>query len=304
MEVATDSIGKATCEALVSHDPAQIFMLSRNVDQGARIIEKIQAASPNILISFIPCDLSLFASIRKAVSAFTLLSSRLDLLICNSAICAASPSLTADGYNMQFGVNYLGHALLVKFLLPTLLRTAAQPSEDVRVVLLTSSAHDWAPRGGIAFDSLQNTQAYLTSKQRYGQSKLANILYARETARSYPAIKNVAVYPGAVDTNIMYHWRKKYLTSDRLMRLTTTFLNKLYRRIGRDVFTPQEGARTTMWVATARAADVANGGYYVPPGVVGQTSEEARDDGLGSALWAWTQRIVTAVPYDEQHIME
>ena len=110
---------------------------------------------------------------------------------------------------MQFGVNHLGHALLVKFLLPTLLRTAAQPSEDVRVVLLTSSAHDWAPRGGIAFDSLQNTQAYLTSKQRYGQSKLANILYARETARSYPAIKNVAVYPGAVDTNIMYHWRKK-----------------------------------------------------------------------------------------------
>jgi NAD(P)-dependent dehydrogenase (short-subunit alcohol dehydrogenase family) len=83
-------------------------------------------------------------------------------------------------------------------------------------------------------------------------------------ARSYPAIKTVAVYPGAVDTNIMYHWRKKYLTSDRLMRLTTTFLNKLYRRMGKDVFTPQEGARTTMWVATARAADVANGGYYVP----------------------------------------
>jgi hypothetical protein len=102
----------------------------------------------------------------------------------------------------------------------------------------------------------------------------------------------------------MYHWRKKYLTSDRLMRLTTTFLNKLYRRMGRDVFTPQEGARTTMWVATARAADVANGGYYVPPGVVGQTSEAARDDGLGSELWAWTQRIVTGVPYDEQHIME
>jgi hypothetical protein len=60
------------------------------------------------------------------------------------------------------------------------------------------------------------------------------------------------------------------------------------RRMGRDVFTPQEGARTTMWVATARAADVANGGYYVPPGIVRQTSEAARDDGLGSELWAWT----------------
>jgi hypothetical protein len=71
--------------------------------------------------------------------------------------------------------------------------------------------------------------------------------------------------------------------------------------MGRDVFTPQEGARTTMWVATARAADVANGGYYLPPGVVGQTSEAARDDGLGSELRAWTQRIVTGVPYDEQH---
>jgi hypothetical protein len=59
-----------------------------------------------------------------------------------------------------------------------------------------------------------------------------------------------------------------------------------------------------MWAATAPIEDVANGAYYVPPGVVGQTSESARDDGLGSEIWAWTQRIVGGVPYDERHIME
>lgn len=111
-------------------------------------------------------------------------------------------------------------------------------------------------------------------------------------ARWYPAIKTVAVYPGAVDTSIMYQWRRKYLRFDRLIRLTTTLLNKLYRRIGREVFTPEEAIGTFMWAATAEAADVANGAYYVPPGVVGQTSEAARDDGLGSEMWAWTQRIV------------
>jgi NAD(P)-dependent dehydrogenase (short-subunit alcohol dehydrogenase family) len=123
---------------LVSYNPAHVFMLSRNVDQGAIIIEKIQVASPNMLISFIPCDLSSFASIRKAVSDFAQLSPRFDLLICNSAICAVSPSLTADGYDMQFGVNHLGHALLIKLLLPMFLTTALQPSDDVRIVLVTS----------------------------------------------------------------------------------------------------------------------------------------------------------------------
>jgi NAD(P)-dependent dehydrogenase (short-subunit alcohol dehydrogenase family) len=220
MEAATSGIGKATSEALVSHNPTQIVMLSRNVDKGAVIIEKIQPASPNILITFIPCDLSSFVSIRKAVSDFALLSSRLDLLICNSSICIVSPSLTADGYEMQFGVNHLGHTLLIKLLLPTLLRPSLQPPEDVRIVLLASSAHDWGPKEGIIFNGLQTTQENLSCKQRYGQSKLANIVYAREMARWYPAIKTVAVSPGNVDTSIMYHWRRKYLRFDRLIRLT------------------------------------------------------------------------------------
>jgi NAD(P)-dependent dehydrogenase (short-subunit alcohol dehydrogenase family) len=304
MEAATSGIGKATCEALVSHNPAQIFILSRNMDKGAMIIGKIQAASPNNLMTFIPCDLSSFISIRKAVSDFAVLSSCLDLLICNSSICMVSPGLTADGYEMQFGVSHLGHALLVKLLLPSLLRTTRQPPEDVRIVLLTSSEHDWAPKECITFNGLQTTQENLTCKQRYGQSKLASIIYAREMARWYPAIKTVAVSPGNVDTSIMYHWRRKYLRVDRLIRLTTTLLNKLYRRIGREAFTPEEGTRTSMWAATAPTAGVANGAYYVRPGVVGQTSEAARDVGLGSEIWAWTQRIVGAVPYDERHVME
>jgi len=280
-------------------------MLSRNVDKGATIIAEIQAAAlPNILITFIPCDLSSFVSIRNAVSKFALLSSHLDLLICNSSICIAPQSLTADGYEMQFGVNHLGHALLIKLLLPSLLTVAVQPPEDVRIVLLTSTAHDWAPKEGIAFTDLQTRQENLTCKQRYGQSKLANIIYAREMARWYPAIKTVAVSPGNMDSNIMYHWRRKYLVFNWLILWMTTLLDKLYRIAGKVVLTPQEGSRTTVWAATAPTVDVANGAYYVPPGIVGATSEAARDDGLGSEMWAWTQSIVGAVPYDERHIME
>jgi retinol dehydrogenase 12 len=281
-------------------------MMSRNTKEGSEVIEHIQATQQNILIIFIPCDLSSFSSIRQAVADFALLASRLDLLFCNSGVCMVPPALTEDGYEIQLGTNHLGHALLIKLLMPILLKTAAQPPEDVRIIIISSSVHTWAPKGGINFEDLQTTQAYLTSKQRYGQSKLANIRYARELARRYPAIKVVSLHPGTAETNIVHHLKKRYLESERLIRWTSAIFNKAYRMAGRELLTPEEAARSLVWAATVPTEDLANGKYYEPAGVVGQVSEVARDIGmvLATQLWHWTQRIVAGIPFEAVYTLE
>jgi NAD(P)-dependent dehydrogenase (short-subunit alcohol dehydrogenase family) len=305
-DIGTSSIGKATCEALATLNPAQIIMMSRNAKEAGEVIEHIHATQPNIVINFIPCDLSSFSSIRQAVADFTLLASRLDLLICNSRICMVSPAMTEDGYEIQMGTNHLGHALLIKLLMPTLLKTAAQQPRDVRVIIVSSRAHTWAPKGGVNFEDLQTTQGGLTSKQRYGQSKLANILYARELARRYPAIKAVSLYPGTAESNIVYHLKKKYLVSERLIRWTSAIFNKVYRMAGREMLTAEEAARSLIWAATVPTENLASGKYYEPVGVIGQVSEVASDIGmvLATQMWHWTQRIVTGVPFEAVYTLE
>lgn len=86
--------------------------------------------------------------------------------------------------------------------------------------------------------------------------------------------------------------------------MKTALLNKLYGRVQWDVFRPQDVARTTVWAATARSTDIINGACYVRPGFAGQPLGLLLDDGVGSELWAWTQRIVTGVPLDEGHVRE
>jgi NAD(P)-dependent dehydrogenase (short-subunit alcohol dehydrogenase family) len=268
------------------------------------IIDRMQRIAPNILMNFLACDLSSFESIRKAVAAFALLTSRLDVLICNAGVFMVPPGLTEEGYEKHFGINHLGHALLIKLLLPTLLRTAAVPPGDVRIIIVSSHAHTSAPKDGIAFLDLRTSQAKLSSKQRYAQSKLANILYAREMARRYPAILTVSLHPGRVDTNNIYHLKKKYLRSGRLISRVFGVLNAVYRGFGGQLLTPEQGAQIPIWCASAPAADLTNGEYYDAIGVIGKYSLLAQDRTLAADLWAWTQSIVADIPFEENSTRE
>lgn len=268
------------------------------------IIDKMQRLAPNVLMNFLACDLSSFESIRKAVSAFSLLTPRLDILICNAGVFMAPPTLTEDGFERHVGINHLGHALLIKLLFPTLLRTAAVPPGDVRIIIVASAAHKWAPPGGICLTKLRTTQTNLSYKQRYAQSKLANILYAREMARWYPAIKTVSLDPGYVATNSMYHLQKRILHSDRLVRCLTTVLHAVYRGFGGHLLTPEEGAVVPIWCATAPAEELTNGEYYDGLGKPGGCTDLARDAAVATDLWAWTQAIVTTIPFEENSTRE
>lgn len=186
---------------------------------------------------------------------------------------AVPPTKTDEGYELQFGVNHMGHFLLTKLLLPTLLKTVDESNADVRIINLASAAHEMVPASGINF-----TDTSLPDKSvwaRYGQSKLANILFAKALAKRYDKILSVAVHPGTVDTNLANTWLGNYVWLKR-------FLGRLFLR------TVQEGAKNQLWAATADRASIENGAYYTPVGVKDWGRGYTKDEKMADELWEWS----------------
>jgi len=104
----------------------------------------------------------------------------------------------------------MGHALVTKLLLPKLQETARWKDVDVRIVTLSSKGHEWSPKGGLQLETVHSEQKAISSAGRYGQSKLANLLYSGELARRYPEIRCVAVHPGAVATGLSRGIKESY----------------------------------------------------------------------------------------------
>ena len=243
------------------------------------------------LIQYLHCDLASLASVQAAAHAFIELEKkrggqpRLDLLFLNAGIMAVPAALTKDGYEIQLGTNHVGHFLLTKLLLPTLLATAKLPDADVRVISLTSLAHLFAPPwSGIVFDSLRTPMAWTPTLMRYGQSKLANVLFAKELQRRYGelGITSVAVHPGAVDTEL-------YRTVISTWWVAGSMVDLARRTIYLSV---ENGAKGQLWAATASVGDgpgqVKGGEYYEPLGVTGHGSWLSNNTGLALKLWEWS----------------
>ena len=209
---------------------------------------------------------------------------RLDVLICSAGIMAQPPELSKDGYEIQFATNHLGHAMLVKQLLPTMLKTAEQPGADSRIIFISSVGWRVHPSAGIQFSRLKTTQDFsaLGPWRRYGQSKLANIVYAAELARRYPSITTVSLHPGAVKTDLVGN---------------LGFLDKaaVYLSNFGMLITPEEGVKNQLWAAAgAQKGDLENGAYYMPVGLQSgsQLDSTAKDKKLATDLWDWTEKAL------------
>jgi NAD(P)-dependent dehydrogenase (short-subunit alcohol dehydrogenase family) len=233
-------------------------------------------------VTFIECDLASLDSIRKTATQFT--SDRLDIFIGNAGILSKDTGTTRDGYEVQFGTNHVGHAALLKLVLPKLLSTAeGQPAGSVRVVLVTSEGYTLHPKGGIIFDKLKTDCADLggplgASWSCYGQSKTANILYAAELARKYPTIVTASVHPGVVET-------------DMFKRLSLVM--RIFTRLAQfgKVMTPEQGACNSLWASTAvDGKGPESGAYYIPVGVKTKLDADAGSVELAEKLWEWTEK--------------
>lgn len=275
-------LGKQTIAYLAAHNPAKIYLAARTASKAESAIKDIRAEVPNACdIEHLQLDLTSFSSIADAAATFTKQESRLDLLINNAGIMACPYSTTKEGYEIQFGTNHMGHALLTKLLLPTLLATADQPGADVRIINLSSEGHNLAPSPGQLFDAAALEQQ--SPWGRYGNSKLSNVLFARELADRHPQVTSVSLHPGVIFTDLYVH-----LQTNIFMRAGLWIASFFTPLLPGFYGSSKGGALNSAWCATTSKENLVNGAYYKPVGVESAGSKFSRDKGLQKKLAEFT----------------
>ncbi|OTB04035.1 hypothetical protein M426DRAFT_321121 [Hypoxylon sp. CI-4A] len=273
----TGGIGAEVVVELAKHNPGRIFFTGRNAKSAESTISRAKAAAPNVNITFVTCDLASLASVRDAANKILAETDRLDLFLANAGIMAKPAGLSADGYELHFATNHLGHALLTKKLLPLLEKTADLPNSDVRVIFTTSTA--W--RGGdFAWDKLRTTQesAIMGRWLRYGNSKLANLLYARELAKRHPKLLSFSVTPGVVGTGLVTDLK----LSDRIFVYAS--------QLGK-VLTVEQGSYNHLYAVSAPRSAIKAGAFYEPVGQLSKMeTDKTKNPEYGQKLWEWTEK--------------
>ena len=225
-------------------------------------------------------DLTSLASVKKASQEFLSKSARLDTLILNAGIMAVPNAMTKDGYEIQFGTNHVGHALLTKLLLPTLEQNAR--IKDTRIITLTSQGYGMSR--GIDYSVVKTDgkkKTFLGGTQMlYGDSKLANVCWAQQLAERYPSITSVSVHPGIVATGLVS-------SQSSIHRMVIAAAAKF--QPGGGQLTPAQGAYNTLWASTVDKAQLQNGAYYEPVGNAVKLNKTATDAAASKKLWDWTE---------------
>ncbi len=273
---ANAGLGFETARALM-HQHFRVIVAARNEEKGQAAVEALRAESPKADVRLEPLDLNRLTSVREFAERVQARETSLDLLINNAGVMALPRrELTEEGFERQFGVNYLGHFLLTSLLLPQLMHAAAP-----RVVQLSSLAH----RGGsIDFDDLQGARHY-DPWRAYRQSKLAMLMFSqtlqRHSNNELWGLDSLAAHPGLSRTALFNHGVKSRPLVGTLFRLAMPLLSQ----------SAAEGARPTIHAATA--SDIRPGDYFGPEGL-GETrgaptrarlSNAARDQVQGERLW-------------------
>jgi NAD(P)-dependent dehydrogenase (short-subunit alcohol dehydrogenase family) len=280
---ANSGLGLVTAREL-ARAGARVTLAVRDTAKGERAAEEIRAAAPGADVEVAALDL---ASL-EAVKAFA--GSRagrpLDLLVNNAGLMAPPRRETADGFEVQFGTNHLGHFALTGLLLPGM-----QGRENARVVTLSSGAHRI---GTIDFDDLQRRRRYFRWTA-YGQSKLANLLFALELDRRLRAnastVVSLAAHPGYAHTNL------QSAAPPRIDQAAMWFTNRFVAQ------SADMGALPTLYAATEPG--VPGGTFVGPDGFAEQRghpkavspSKAARDEATARRLWEVSEEL-TGVRYD------
>jgi NAD(P)-dependent dehydrogenase (short-subunit alcohol dehydrogenase family) len=248
---------------------AEVVLACRDEKRGKEALALLHADSPGAHIELEMLDLASLNAVR-AFSEKELSRNRpLHILINNAGVMAPPKRLeTADGFELQFGTNVLGHFALTALLMPALQLAAAESSNRPRIVTIASIAHK---RGQLNFDDLQSKKAY-SPMGAYQQSKLADLILAFELDRRLRAansrVMSIAAHPGVANTNL-------FQVGDH-GALEKSIRNLVGHAIGIVLNTDSEGALPTLYAAAS--PEVEDGGYYGPLGF-----QEMRGEHVGRA---------------------
>ncbi|MHC5795678.1 SDR family oxidoreductase [Lacisediminihabitans sp. FW035] len=235
---------------------AEVVLAVRNWDRGEQAIARIRADQPTARLRILPLDLSSLGGIATFAATFTAEGRPLDLLVNNAGVMMPpARGMTADGFELQFGSNFLGHFALTAHLLPRL-RAAGDP----RVVSLSSIL---ARTGRFDWDDLQSEKHY-SPQRAYGLSKLSMLVFAQELQRRSDAggwgLRSLAAHPGSTLTNLQVTGPQSGGTSGGAM---TAYL-KLTSRIPWLWQQAPQGILPALYAATSM--DATAGAYYGPGG--------------------------------------
>lgn len=259
-------LGRHTLQVLASRG-ATMLGTARSLQKAEEATADIPGAQPLV------CELSEPQSVRSLVRQLQQ-DAPLDGIIANAGIMALPQLEQVHGYEKQFFVNHIGHFLLVTGLIPRL-------GADGRVVMLCSSAHTSAPEQGIEFDNLSGEAGYRPWRA-YGQSKLANLLFARELARRLEGNRVAnAVHPGVIATGLGRHMGSWI---DVALALASPLALK----------SVAQGAATQCWAAVHPDTATIRGEYLVNCNIE-MSSRAGRDEQLATDLWERSEEIAATL---------
>ncbi|MEK6229765.1 MAG: oxidoreductase [Actinomycetota bacterium] len=287
---ANSGLGLVTARELARRG-ASVTLAVRDTERGEQAATAIREAEPAAQVRVVALDLADLDSIRAFAEAREDIG--LDLLVNNAGVMALPRRTTKDGFEMQLGANHLGHFALTGLLMPAL-----QKGDEPRVVTLSSPAHRM---GKMNFDDLQGERRYFRWSA-YGQSKLANLLFAFELQRRASAagleLKSMAAHPGYAATNLQT--RGSGGDGGLLTKLEDGVMavgNKLLAQ------SAEMGALPTLYAATVK--DLPGGSYIGPDGVGEQrghphpvdSTSASKDQADARRLWEVSEQL-TGVSFD------
>ena len=252
---------------------AKVYVACRNEEKGLDAIERMKAISDGGELVYGRLDLASLSSVKDFAKKIIATESRLDLLVNNAGVMIPPPSRSEDGFELQFGVNFIGHFALTGHLFNLL-----ESTKGSRVVTLSSIAH----RGAVIDIENFKLEKPYNNWREYGQSKLADLIFTLEFEKrlrnnSYQ-IMSLAAHPGFSKTDL-----QKYMDKDMLDSL--------------ELMTAKEGAQPTL--AACLRPDAKGGQYWGPDGpneqkgkpALAKIDSVALDEKLNAKLWDWTKKI-------------
>ncbi len=271
---ANDGIGRATAERL-ARKGAHLVLACRSETKAQRTADWLVEATGNEHIDTLPLDLADLTSVRAACELFLAEHPRLDVLINNAGVYCGSLELSAQGYELQFAVNHLGHFLLTLNLLP-----AMQCANLCgRVINVSSAMHT---KGGIDFGNLRGEQGPkdYDGTRAYAQSKLANILFTKELDRRHGTeLTTNCLHPGVVGTSL----------ANKKGKFFTKAIWSMYKPFARS---PEAGADTSVYLASSPEVREVSGRYFNPSQCLVRPSPTARNEQLARRLWEYSEQAV------------
>jgi NAD(P)-dependent dehydrogenase (short-subunit alcohol dehydrogenase family) len=242
---ASSGIGKETAKALAAQG-WRVIAIGRDPGRSAVALEEIHAAADGGQVDMIRADLALMADAARAAREIANLTDRIDVLVNNAGGMAKCQVITPEGYEANFASNHLGPFLLTIRLLPLLRRAAASaPAGSVRIINTSSDASEMID--GLNWNDLQLLDTFNPGLS-YCRGKLANVLFARGLASRLAGdgIVAHAMHPGTVDSNFITHADERTQAHIRTLK----------------ALSPEQGADTLVWLATAEEPGKSSGGYF------------------------------------------